>query len=188
MLAKLKEGDFKGAVRLASSEDMLAPLNEATLEALKGKHPSPPPDSIIPLADQTSQHLTISGEDVTQAFRKSSAGGPDGLRPQHFKDMLSDYTSQHFLLPALVSFVQLVLEGRTPSSIRPFFFGTNLTALHKKDGRIHPIVVSCNLRHLVAMIAVSKMREELTLLLAPRQLGFGIKGGAEAAVNAARRP
>ena len=37
--AKLEEGDFKGAARLASSEDTLAPLNEATLEALKGKHP-----------------------------------------------------------------------------------------------------------------------------------------------------
>ena len=112
--AKLEEGDFKGAVRLASSEDTLAPLNEATLEALKKKHPPPPLDSIIPSAYQTSQHLTISGEDVTQAilsFPKSSAGGPDGLRPQHLKDMLSDRTSHHALLPALVSFVQLVLEG-----------------------------------------------------------------------------
>ena len=187
--AKLKEGDFKGAVRLDSSEDTLAPLNEATLEALKKKHPPPPLDSIIPSAYQTSQHLTISGEDVTQAilsFPKSSAGGPDGLRPQHLKDMLSDRTSHHALLPALVSFVQLVLEGRTPLSIRPFFFSANLTALRKKDGGIRPIAVSCTLRRLVAKIAAGKVREELTPLLAPRQLGFGIKGGAEAAVHAAR--
>ena len=100
--------------------------------------------------------------------------------------MLSVQTSHHVLLPALVSFVQLVLEGRTPSSIRPFFFGANLTALLKKDGGIRPIAVSCTLRRLVAKIAASKVREELTSLLAPRQLGFGIKGGAEAAVHAAR--
>ena len=84
LLAKLEEGDFKGAVRLASSEDTLPPLSEAILEALKGKHSHLPPDSSITSADQTPQHLTISGEDVTQAilsFPKSSAGGPDGLDP-----------------------------------------------------------------------------------------------------------
>ena len=71
-------------------------------------------------------------------------------------------------------------------SIRPFFFSANLTALRKKDGGIRPIAVSCTLRRLVAKIAAGKVREELTPLLAPRQLGFGIKGGAEAAVHAAR--
>ena len=40
VLAKLEEGDFKGAVRLASSEDTLAPLNEATLKPSRGNiHP-----------------------------------------------------------------------------------------------------------------------------------------------------
>ena len=84
--AKLEEGDFKEAVRLASLEDLLAPFNEATLEGLKGKHPPPHPDSIILSADQTSQHLTISEEDITQAilsFPKSSAGGLNGLGPCH---------------------------------------------------------------------------------------------------------
>lgn len=99
--------------------------------------------------------------------------------------MLSDQTSHHVLLPALVSFVQLVLEGRTPLSIHPFFVGINLTALHKKDGEIQPIAVSCTLRRLVATIAASKVREELTSLLTPRQLGFDAKGGAKAAVHAA---
>ena len=59
MSAKLEEGDLKGAVRLASSEDTLAPMNEATLEALKGKHPAPHPDSTIPSAKDTSQHFPI---------------------------------------------------------------------------------------------------------------------------------
>ena len=82
--------------------------------------------------------------------------------------------------------MQLVLESRTPLSIWPFFFGANLTALHKKDGGICPIAVSCTLRRLVAKLAAGKVKEELTSLLAPQQLGFGIKGGAEAAVHAAR--
>ena len=132
MSAKLEEGDLKLAVRLASSEDMLAPMNEATLEALEGKHPAPHPDSTIPLAKDTSQHFPISKEEVAQAicsFPKSSAGGPDGLRPQHLK---LDDSSHQFLLSTLASFVQPVLEGRTTLSIRPFFFRANLTAHTRK--------------------------------------------------------
>ena len=82
--------------------------------------------------------------------------------------MLLDDSSCQFLLPTLASFVQLVLEGRTTLSIRPFFFGTNLTALHKKDGGIFPITLSCTLRRLVAKIATGKVKEELTSLLAPQ--------------------
>ena len=44
--------------------------------------------------------------------------------------------------------------------------------------------MSCTLHCLVAKIAASKVREDLTPLLAPQQLGSGIKGGAEAAVHA----
>ena len=69
---------------------------------------------------------------VLRSFPKSSAEGPDGLRPQRFKDMLSERGSQD-ILPALTSFVHLVLEGRTPATIRPFFFGTNLIKGDKTD-------------------------------------------------------
>ena len=42
------------------------------------------------------------------------------------------------------------------------------------------------MRRLVAKIAAGKVKEEVTSFLAPQQLGFGIKGGAEAAVQAPR--
>ena len=116
---------------------------------------------------------------VIRSFPKSSAEGPDGLRPQRFKDMLSERGSQD-ILPALTSFVHLVLEGRTPATIRPFFFGTNLIK------GIRPIAVSCTLHCLVAKIAGNKVMKEMGILLAPWQLGFGVKGGEEAAVHAVR--
>ena len=37
--AKLEEGDFKGAVRLACSSSTIADRNDATLDALKKKYP-----------------------------------------------------------------------------------------------------------------------------------------------------
>ena len=48
--SKLEEGDFKGAVRLASSEDSVAEPNDRTLQALKEKHPAPHPNYSPPPA------------------------------------------------------------------------------------------------------------------------------------------
>ena len=60
-------------------------------------------------------------------------------------------------------------------------------AIRKKNGGIRPIAVGYVWRRLTAKIACSHAREVSVTLLAPRQLGFGIAGGAEAAVHAARR-
>ena len=90
------------------------------------------------------------------------------------------------LLPALVSFVEFVLSGSILTSVRPFFFGANLIAIQKKGGGIRPIAVGCTLRRLVAKVAGMKVVDEMAALLAPRQLGYGVKNGAEAAVHTAR--
>ena len=45
---KLEEGDFKGAVHLACSEDSIAYRSNVTFAALKEKHPPPHSDSSIP--------------------------------------------------------------------------------------------------------------------------------------------
>ena len=46
--------------------------------------------------------------------------------------------------------------------------------------------MGCTLRHLAAKVAGSKVKVEMGVFLDRRQLGYGIKGGAEAAVHAAR--
>ena len=64
-------------------------------------------------------------------------------------------------MSALVLFVELVLNGDTPTSIRPLSFGANLTALRKKGGGVRPIAVGCTLRRLVAKVAALKVRDEM---------------------------
>ena len=180
---KLEEGDFKGAVRLACSEDTIADMSDATFSALQLKHPAPHPDSSIPpLPLDVALTASVSVEEVAKAitsFPNGSAGGPDGLRPQHLKDLVGPATGGggHSLLSALASFVTLVLAGRTPPSICPFFFGATLIALEKKDGGVRPIAVGCTLRRLAAKVASGRVLEDMAALLAPRQLGFGVKGG-----------
>jgi len=78
---KLEDGNFRGAVRLACSDDTLAPMNEATFEALQEQHPPPASDSSIPPFVVTAQQCTIfvTKEEVIRAicsFSKGSAVTP----------------------------------------------------------------------------------------------------------------
>ena len=139
MSEKLEEGDFKGSVRIACSEDSMADRSDATFAALKEKHPSLHLNSSIPPAPDVSVPLlSVSAEDIAQAIRSfpnGTAGGPDGLRPQHLQDMTtSSITEAPSLLSALASFSNLILEGKTPPAICPFLFGATLVTLDKKGG------------------------------------------------------
>ena len=190
---KIEDGDIRGAIRLASSEDTLADFSDNTFTALQAKHPLPHPDcSILPVPLVSSGYLEVTAGAVVRAiksFPNSSAGGFDRLRPQHLKDLLTVVgdVEDSPLISALIAFCTLVLEGRTPEEVRPFFFGASLVALQKKSGGVRPIAVGCTLRRLVAKVAGFMVVEDMAALLAPRQLGYGVKGGAEAAVHAARK-
>ena len=79
-------------------------MSEATFQALLECHPSPHPDSeISPIDKEVSTIMTVSEEEVSHGislFRKGSAGGPDGLRPQHLNDMVFVASSSQVHLPA----------------------------------------------------------------------------------------
>ena len=191
--AKLEEGDYTGAVRIACSEDSIAVINQETLSELKAKHLPAHPDSNFPPAPESPTLLAeITEKEVARAIKSFpcvSAGGPDGLRPQHLKDLTSDSAERggKELLRALSSFILLVLEGNTPPSIQPIFFGANLIALRKKGGGIRPIAVGQTLLRLVAKCGGFRVVESTGAILAPLQLGYGVPSGCEAAARADRQ-
>ena len=86
----------------------------------------------------------------------------------------------------LTTFTNTVLSGHEPTVNSPVLCGASLCALSKKDGGIRLIAVSCTLRRLIAKAACSAVRERITERVAPLQLGFGVKQGAEADAHAAR--
>ena len=94
-----------------------------------------------------------------QLFPSSSAAGPDGLRPQHLKDLLVGAPNNSQLLVAVTYLTNLLLEGKTPSSVRSSLFGASLLAIRKKNGGIRPIAVGYVWRRLTAKIACSHARE-----------------------------
>jgi len=184
---KLEDGDIRGAVRTLNSEEFLCQLDNDIIGTLKLKHPQCPPDRRF-VPSPTTPPLHVSPSEVFLAIRSfspGSAGGRDGLRPQHLKDLI-DRPGGSSLCEALTDFVNLVLQGGVPLEVRPFFFGASLIPFRKKDGGVRPIAVGLTLRRLVAKAANRRALDSCATALLPTQAGVGVKGGAEALIHAAR--
>ncbi|KAJ0174020.1 hypothetical protein K1T71_010166 [Dendrolimus kikuchii] len=138
-----------------------------------------------------SSALVVTTEDVRNAvgsFQSGSAGGLDGLTPQHLKDLIGVGCGEarESLLRNLTALVNFMLSGKVVNEITDILYGANLCALKKKDGGIRPIAVGTVYRRLAAKCCCKKKAEDLKLYFQPNQLGFGSRGGCEAAVHALR--
>jgi hypothetical protein len=85
----------------------------------------------------------VTSSVVTRAiysFPDGSAGGSDGLRPQHLKDIItSPYREGSLdLISVLADFVNLVLAGKVPPTVRPYFFGASLIGLGRRMAGLDP--------------------------------------------------
>ena len=190
---KLEEGNIKGALRFLAFSDALAPPSKETYDSLLALHPPCPTDRRIPPPVAACPPISVLPPEVSHAIRtfpSGSAGGPDGLRPQHLKDLLAtgiDSGGTDALLEAITDFINMLLEGRVPVSVCPILFGGSLIAISKKSGGIRPTAIGYLWRRLAGKVACHRVSEQAVALLAPRQLGFGVPGGCEGAVHVARR-
>lgn len=189
--AKLSDGDIRAASRMISTDDSFAPFDKSTLTQLESKHPSRPSDRRdFPLGSD-SANPTISSQLVNlciRRFPKGSSGGISLLRPQHLKDALSgnfDDSSRN-LLDNLSVFCNKVSSQPIPDFVRPLFFGARLVAIKKKGGGIRPIAIGDTLRRLTAKCITSLVKDHISSIVSPSQLGCGVKFGIEAAVHSCR--
>jgi len=121
------------------------------------------------------------------SFPAGSAGGPDGLRPQHIRDLLMCPEAGPEFLSALTAFVNLVLAGRCPLNVALVFFGGRLLASNKKSGGIRPMVIDFTLRRSASKCANSFGTNQLRSYFYPHQPGVGTPSGCEEAVHSTRR-
>ena len=84
-------------------------------------------------------------------------------------------------LQALTKLVNAMAAGNVP-----YLCGARLHAAKKKDFTIRPIAVGNLLRRLVAKCFSSALAKKAASLLAPHQLGVGVRGGCEAITHAVR--
>lgn len=138
-------GGCTGAVRLASSTEAFAEFDDdESLAVLQSEHCPQHPNMTFPSPPECIL-LVVSQEEVLQAahsFQKGSAGGSDGLHPQHLLDLISKSTGTggQSLLQSITT--QQASFGQAMFHLidfRPIFFGAFLTALKKKEGGIHPM-------------------------------------------------
>ena len=192
--ARFADCDMRGAVRLLTSTEGLAPRDDNTAALLQRKHPPSPEDLSLPAPpDDDFPAPTVATEESVRralaSFRPGSAGGPDGLRPGHLVALTSGKAGEAGLrlLGSLTKFVNLILEGDVPEFVVPLFYGASVSALNKKGGGIRPIAVGSTLRRLAVKVGAEPMSDAIGEHLRPAQLGFSTRGGCEAAAHAARR-
>ena len=188
--AKLEDGNLKAAIRLLVSDEAYAAPSPEGLAKLRLKHPPATIDVNTMPVPQSDSTLSVSEIEVRKAimsFPAGSSAGPDGLRPQHLKDLINCQERGSDLLTALTGFVNMVLSGHCPRDVAPILFGGRLIGLEKKSGGIRPIAIGLTLRRLSSKCANSFGVERLRSSFSPRQLGVGIPGGCDTAVHCARR-
>ena len=157
--SKLEDGNIRAAVRLLCSDDTPAAATPQNVHQLQTKHPSPQPNrrSFPDPADTIP--IMVDEKDIVKAvmsFPPGSSGGPDGLRPQHLKDLVNcNENGGHDLVSSLTAFANTLLGGVCPAPVVPLFFGGRLIALSKKSGGLRPIAVGLTVRRLTAKCCVS---------------------------------
>ena len=89
--SKIEDGNLRAAVRILISDESLAPFTMDTATKLQAKHPQANPNRGSIAFPIDFAPLRISEADVKTAmssFPAGSAGGPDGLRPNHMSQLL----------------------------------------------------------------------------------------------------
>ena len=107
------------------------------------------------------------------------------MLPHHLIDLIGS-TSQRDtinLIKTITSFTNLVLAGRSLYCCTAW---ASLVALNKNIWGVRAIGVGCTLRYLLAKISYMTMRQSLSKLLDPYQLGYCTKLGADAISHASR--
>jgi len=188
--SKLEDGNIRAAVRIICSEEKPAANNDATLKALRERHPPAAVDFAAVPDPSAFSAMSVTEREVSRAIRSfpaGSAAGPDGIRPQHLLDLITCKEAGQELVAAITELVNLLLEGRCPPAVASILFGGRLFALEKKSGGVRPIVIGYTWRRLAAKCANSYALSQLGDSLLPEQLGVATSGGCEAAVHATRR-
>ena len=131
MSAKREHGNVRAAIRLLMLEVSPAVPSPEAVNAIREKHHLSSSVLTDLPASQPQQCVSMDECEVCKAvlsFPAGSAGRPDGLRPQHIRDLLMCREAGPEFLRTLTAFVNQVLSGGCPSVITPVFWWAPLEA------------------------------------------------------------
>ena len=184
-----QDGQFTKALQALTSAGM-APPNRANFEEMKEKHPEAQGPPLIPPTTDLPQ-ISFSQAEVEKAarrFRRGSAPGPSGLRPEHLLVTLQAAPGRRDrALQGLTQLTNTMARGGVPEEVAPYLAGARLHAAKKKRGGLRPIAVGNMLRRLVGKCCATKLQEKAAGLFKPHQLGVGVRSGCEAIIHSVRQ-
>ncbi|XP_065323794.1 uncharacterized protein LOC135930921 [Gordionus sp. m RMFG-2023] len=188
---KLDNLNVKSAIRLATSDNKLAPYDQTTYQALLLKHhPHDLKDEIPSYPEAPLIATTFTSSEVRKAilsFKRDSSPGVDGFRPIFLQDLTAPYiTQQCDVLEKITQLINRMLAGGLPPAIIPLLYGAKLIALHKPNKDIRPIAIGTTWRRLTAKLVVSRILFTVSNHLCPNQLGVNVKGGCEVSLHMTR--
>jgi len=153
---KLEDGNIRPSVRIVCSDEKPALNNDATLDALRQRHPPASANRTEVPDPSTFNALSVTGHDIIKAIRSflaGSAAGPDGIRPQHLLDLITCKEVGQELVSTITALVNLLLAGKCPPEVATVLFGGRLFALQKKSGGVRPIAIGYTWRRLAVKCA-----------------------------------
>ena len=168
------------------------PLSKQILEELEAKHPRAQGNGLAWGGERPTLHTPLFNTDlicaVVRSFNLGSAPGGSGLRPGHLTDPMALPMGDvdHRLSEPLTRVCNILAGGKAPLQAAEWIAGAPLTPLKKRDLGVRPIAVGELMRRLVSrafcLLPALKKRTQ-ACFLELHQLGVGIRGGAEAAVQ-----
>ena len=147
---------------MALGDDKIADFTVENYAALKLKHPQRETCSVPNPTDiDCFSTLEFFVHKAVKSFPNGSSAVLDSFSPQSLKDLTTKLNVQTGLifLRAVTNLVNVILEGKVPSELRPHFIGAKLIALKKPNGRLRPIAVGNTFRRLSAKCGGYKVFE-----------------------------
>ena len=178
------EGAYSKGLSILADCSKLATVNAASLSQLRDLHPAGPSISPTPNASSPLEETSLRPKQVLRCLRRFkplSAPGPSGLRHTHLLEAadVPSSSDRKAFKDLLVQWVLQSAAGNLPEWCAPWISGAKLIPLLKPNGGIRPIAVGEVLRRLTSKVLQAQLSDQLADLLAPVQLGVGIRGATE---------
>jgi hypothetical protein len=123
-MSEIGDSNMKAAICIITSGDSPAADNAQIFQSLCDRHPQAPADRISSPDPSKFPAAQFCEKDIIAAIRSfpaGSAGGPDGVRPQHLRDLTSNKETGPALISSLTAFINLLLHGKCPNFVTHLF-------------------------------------------------------------------
>jgi hypothetical protein len=184
---------YQKAMKLLKSTGM-APLNEASMELLKAKHPEIK-QAIDPFQEDAkeTEPITISAERLEKDLRTAKRHTGmcySGWHTEYLRALLPTQLTRGEESPHRQPAFQLLAEvvsrlasGLAPPEIHQSMVASILIALNKPGGGLRPITIGESITRLTGRSLASLSKEEVLEYLGNIQFGVATPGGVEIATN-----